>query len=119
MGKSPFRYNGSSLYVANNTVYLTHLFFQIVLLLEEDLSTTSHLFSCVLEVLSILSFSVSGTESILSAGSAGRLPLLMLELIDWGRENQGPGTAIEFNQAVEILWNLLENGSRHEIQVEL
>ena len=96
---------------------MVYCFLQICLLLEEDLSTTSHLFSCVLEVLSILSFSVSGTESILSAGSGGRLPLLMLELIDWGRGSQGPGTAIEFNQAVEILWNLLENGSRNEIQV--
>ena len=90
-----------------------------MLLLEEDLSTTSHLFSCVLEVLSVLSFSVSGTASILSAGAGGRLPLLMLELMEWGRENQAPGTAVEFNQAVEILWNLLENGSRHEIQVEI
>ena len=41
----------------------------------------------------------------------------MLELVDWGRSNQGPGTAIEFNDMVEILWNVWENGSRSEIQV--
>ena len=91
---------------------------QIGLLLAEDLSSTSQLFSCVLDVLSTLSGSVSGTESVLSAGTGGRLPLLMLELIDWGRGNQAPGTAIEFTQAMDILCNLLENGSRHAIQVE-